>query len=112
LAGKQFGELHDWIRANIARPLSVDTLADFVGMSPRNFSRTFASRTGIAPGRYVELMRLNQARELLEATDAPLEEIAGASGFLREERLRRVFLRHLSVTPSKYRIHFRSRQSV
>jgi transcriptional regulator GlxA family with amidase domain len=109
-AGKQFGELHDWIRLNISRELSVDALADFAAMSPRHFSRSFTSRTGMSPGKYVELMRLNRARELLEATDGSLEEIAEACGFLREERLRRVFLRHLNVTPSQYRIHFRSRQ--
>jgi transcriptional regulator GlxA family with amidase domain len=106
-AGGAFIKLHDWILKNLDQPLSVDALADVAGMSPRNFSRSFAKATGIPPGRYVELMRLNRARELLETSDAPIKEIAQAAGFGREERLRRAFSRHLAVEPSRYRAHFK-----
>ncbi|MCP4024028.1 MAG: GlxA family transcriptional regulator [Desulfobacteraceae bacterium] len=105
-AGKQFSKLHDWLIKNLEKPLTVEMLADNAAMSPRNFSRVFTKTTGISPGKYIELMRLNQARELLEESDASIETVADASGFKREERLRRVFVRHLGVTPSQYRIHF------
>jgi transcriptional regulator GlxA family with amidase domain len=106
-AGAAFIKLHDWILKNLDRSLSVEALADIAGMSPRNFSRSFTKTTGIPPGRYVELMRLNRARELLETSDASIKEIAQAAGFGREERLRRAFARHLAVEPSRYRVHFR-----
>jgi transcriptional regulator GlxA family with amidase domain len=106
-AGGQFIKLHDWILKHLDKPLSVEELADVAGMSPRNFSRTFAKTTGIPPGRYVELMRLNRARELLESSDASIKEVALAAGFMREERLRRAFTRHLTLGPLQYRVHFR-----
>jgi transcriptional regulator GlxA family with amidase domain len=106
-SGGAFIKLHDWISKNLDQSLSVEELADFAGMSPRNFSRSFTKTTGIPPGRYVELMRLNRARELLEFSDASIKEIAQASGFRREEGLRRAFTRHLAIRPSQYRVHFK-----
>lgn len=106
-AGGAFIKLHDWILKNLDQSLTVEALAGVAGMSPRNFSRSFTKTTGIPPGRYVELMRLNRARELLESSEASIKEIAQASGFGREERLRRAFSRHLAIEPSRYRVHFK-----
>ncbi len=106
-AGNQFMKLHDWISSHLDQRLSVDDLAEYAGMSPRNFSRAFAKTTGVSPGRYIELMRLNKARELLESSDASFGEVARVSGFGQEERLRRTFVRHLGILPSQYRVHFK-----
>ena len=107
-AGKRFRDLYDWISENMEQHITVESLADHVAMSPRNFSRIFTRKTGSTPGRYVESVRLSRARELLESSDMSMEAIAEACGFVREERLRRVFMRQLGITPSRYRIHFRS----
>jgi transcriptional regulator GlxA family with amidase domain len=107
-AGKQFSELHDWILKNMARPITVESLADHAAMSPRNFCRVFTKKTGSTPGKYVEAMRLSRAREFLESSDMSMEAIAEACGFMREERFRRAFIRHLGIAPSQYRFHFRS----
>jgi transcriptional regulator GlxA family with amidase domain len=107
-AGKQFGELHDWILKNLGEPLTVESLADRVAMSPRNFCRRFAKKTGSTPGNYVAAMRLARARELLESSDMAMEGIAQTCGFVREERFRRTFVRHLGITPSQYRLHFKT----
>lgn len=107
-AGKQFTALHDWMFENLEQRLSVELMAERAAMSPRNFSRLFTRETGITPGKYVELMRLNKARELLESADLSMEAIAEASGFIREERLRRAFIRQLKITPFQYRLHFKS----
>lgn len=53
-----------------------------------------------------DLMRLERARELLESGDSSMETIAVESGLSREERLRRVFIRQLGVSPSQYRLRF------
>jgi len=103
----QFIKIHDWILDHLSHTLSVDDLAAVACMSPRNFSRIFTKTTGISPARYVELMRLNRARELLEVSDVSIKEVAAASGFMREERLRRAFYRHLGVEPTAYRVHFK-----
>lgn len=108
LAGKRFSDLHDWILENLREPLSVEHLADRAGMSPRNFSRIFSSETGMSPGKYVEWIRLNLAREMLESGNNSVDKVAEACGFGREERLRRVFLRRFRVTPVEYRNHFKN----
>ena len=106
-AGSKFSKLHDWILENLKQSLCVESLAEYVAMSPRNFSRIFSKTTGMSPGKYVESMRLEHARELLESGDSSVETVAKESGFIREERLRRVFLRQLGITPSQYRFHFK-----
>lgn len=105
-AGKEFSMLHDWILENIDQPLLVEDMAEKVAMSPRNFSRAFKAKTRMTPAKYVELVRLTKVRELLESTSQSVESIANLSGFLREERLRRAFVKLYGVTPSQYRHHF------
>lgn len=109
-AGKQFSAMHDWILKNMDRKITVESLACRVAMSPRNFSRVLAQTTGLTPGKFVESMRLSRARELLESSDDSVGQIAEACGFMRDERLRRAFMRSFGITPSQYRIHFRSQQ--
>jgi transcriptional regulator GlxA family with amidase domain len=109
-AGKQFSAMHDWILKNMDRKITVESLACRVAMSPRNFSRVLAQTTGLTPGKYVESMRLSRARELLESSDNSIAEIAEACGFVRDERLRRAFIRSFGITPSQYRIHFKAQQ--
>lgn len=60
----------------------------------------------MTPGKYVELIRLGRARELLESGKQTVDAIAIICGFQREERMRRVFIRTLGITPSQYRTHF------
>ncbi|MDJ0721175.1 MAG: GlxA family transcriptional regulator [Desulfobacterales bacterium] len=105
-AGKRFAKLHDWLVGNLSHPVSVEQMAAFTAMSPRNFARVFKARTGMTPNKFLETMRLDRARELLAAGNDSLEHIAEACGFGREERLRRAFLRRFQVTPSQFRLHF------
>ena len=57
--------LLEWIPANLAGDLSLEALADQACMSPRTLSRVFLQELGVAPGRYVERVRLEAARALL-----------------------------------------------
>ncbi len=105
-AGNHFYRLHDWLLDNLCAALSVEQMAEYCRMSPRNFARRFTQVTGITPAKYLEQLRLSQARGLLESTQLSVEAVALDTGFGREERLRRVFLKTLGVTPSIYRQHF------
>ena len=86
---------------------SVEVLAARASMSPRHFARAFAAEVGRTPARWVEGVRVEAARLLLETTDRPVEAVAAACGFGSAETLRRAFLRHLRVAPSDYRKRFR-----
>jgi len=99
-------ELQVWIKENLHRNLSIETLAAQAAMSPRNFARVFTRELGITPARYIEQIRLEAARQQLEQTGKSLEEIASSCGFGSAELMRRAFLRSLEITPGRYRDHF------
>ena len=75
-------------------------------MSPRNFARVFSREVGVSPGGYVESVRVERARTLLETTGLQVDEVAGACGFGTVETLRRAFSRRVRVSPSEYRERF------
>jgi transcriptional regulator GlxA family with amidase domain len=99
-------ELQAWICEHLDADLSVPALAERTLMSPRNFSRVFAQQVGSTPGAFVESVRVERARTLLETTDLQIEEVARACGFGTVETLRRAFSRRVRVSPSEYRERF------
>jgi transcriptional regulator GlxA family with amidase domain len=105
---KSMHELQVWMTEHLDRPLSIDTLAERVAMSPRNFARAFGQAFGTTPGHYLSLVRVEGARRLLEQTDQSLSQVATASGFGSADVMRRAFLRALGTTPLRYRSHFRT----
>jgi len=98
--------LQRWLPDHLAEDLSVDTLASRAGMSARSFARTFAAETGTTPAAYVEELRVEAARRLLESSDLTVETVAKAVGFRRPETLYRAFRRRVATTPDRYRQHF------
>jgi transcriptional regulator GlxA family with amidase domain len=88
---------------------TVEEMAARAHMSPRHFARAFAAETGTTPGRYVERVRLEAARRLLEDTSEPIGAVAAACGFGTPETMRRAFLRLLAVGPAEYRRRFQAR---
>jgi transcriptional regulator GlxA family with amidase domain len=71
-------------------------------------SRLFHAELGMSPAAYVELIRLDIARRLLEDSMSPIKTIAYAAGFGSTATLRRAFLRRIGVTPLEYRLRFQS----
>ncbi|MGW0748458.1 GlxA family transcriptional regulator [Streptomyces sp. NPDC002587] len=100
-------ELCRWVTEHPREELSTEVLAARLNLSPRHFSRTFVRRTGSTPASYVETVRLEAARRLLEETDLSLPEIADDSGLGSVKTLHRSFQRRLRTTPAEYRRRFR-----
>jgi transcriptional regulator GlxA family with amidase domain len=96
-------ELLAWILGNPGEDLSVQALADRMGMSPRNFARLFRSEIGETPAQFTERARVDAARIKLEQTITPVEIIAEQCGFGNAERMRRTFQRLIDVSPHDYR---------
>lgn len=101
-------EVQEWVLTDPARHCAVEALAVRACMSPRNFSRAFRAEAGLSPAAWVETVRVEHARRLLEAASAPVESIAAQSGFGTVETLRRAFRRRLGVSPGEYRERFRA----
>ncbi len=94
------------VTADPTADLTVERLADHVGVSGRHLSRLFAAELDCTPARFVEQVRLATARAELEQTAVSLDEIARRAGFGTAETLRRVFHRHLGIAPDTYRRRF------
>lgn len=99
-------EIESYIFDHLDGDLRVEALATQFRMSPRNFTRVFTRKIGMAPGRFVEQCRLERARQYLEETEASLSEISGRCGYTTPDGLRLAFDRNLGVTPSAYRKRF------
>ncbi|NEB75024.1 helix-turn-helix domain-containing protein [Streptomyces sp. SID14478] len=101
------GALLRSIAADPAADHSLAELADRAGLSARHLTRLFHQEVRQTPGGYVESVRLEAARSLLDSGES-VTSAARRSGLGSDETLRRVFLRHLGVTPSAYRARFRT----
>ncbi|MFJ9868128.1 GlxA family transcriptional regulator [Streptomyces sp. NPDC101165] len=99
-------EVQRWITEHPADDLTVESLAARARLSPRHFARAFREETGTTPGRYVDRVRLEHARRLLEDTSDGVEEISRASGYGTPEAMRRAFVRSFGTPPAEYRRRF------
>ena len=75
-------------------------------MSERTFVRAWRDETGTTPAAFVEAVRVEAARRLLESSDLTVDAIARTVGLHRAERLHRAVRRRLGTTPDQYRRHF------
>ena len=98
-----FAPLLDYMRAHLSERLTVERLAAYMAMSPRNFARAFTREIGISPARAVERLRLEVARERVESSREPIEQIAVSTGFHDPERMRRAFVRNFGQPPQAMR---------
>jgi transcriptional regulator GlxA family with amidase domain len=96
------------ILENPRAELGLEALAKIACMSPRHLSRLFSAELHMNPAAYVELIRIDIARQLLEDSNASIKTIAHRAGFGSTTTLRRAFLRRLGVTPLQYRRRFQA----
>jgi transcriptional regulator GlxA family with amidase domain len=92
-----------YARQNLRQPLTVDTLADQVGMSRRHFTRTFRTQTGHTPARAIEVLRVEAASVMLQSAALSLDSIARETGFSSSEQMRLAFVRVHGQTPQALR---------
>jgi transcriptional regulator GlxA family with amidase domain len=97
-----FVALVDWIQAHLDERLDVECLARRAKQSPRDFHRKFVRATGKTPARFVEDLRLEQARTLL-AHSMNLKQIAADTGFGSAVRLSRAFERRFGIKTTVFR---------
>jgi transcriptional regulator GlxA family with amidase domain len=100
-------ELQAWIAGHLDQDLSVAALAAEAGLSERSFARAFRAEIGETPAAYVEVLRVERARALLEDGAESLQAVSRATGFSSPEVLRRAFHRRAGVSPAAYRERFR-----
>ena len=106
-SGDQLGPLRDWMLENLDRALDIDTLANQAHMSRRTLTRRFRQETGVAPMAWLADARIDRARELLETTAEPVENIGRLTGLGAPASVRAAFHRRIGTSPQEYRSLFR-----
>ena len=95
--------LIEYIEANLDQPLTLDTMAAQVGISPLYLARAFKAAIGQSPHQYVLARRIERAKELLRNTEMPIIDVALSVGFSSQSHLSHWMLRHTGVSPAVYR---------
>lgn len=100
-------QAQDWLHANDSRGVTVERMAQQSGLASTTFNRRFRQATGHSPVQYLQRLRVEQARHLLEQTDSPIDEISWKVGYEEASAFRRVFKRVTTLSPGDYRRMFR-----
>jgi len=95
-----------WLLTQRERPVSVAELAKHAGLEQRTFLRRFIAATGMKPSEYQQRLRITRAREMLEFSQATVEEISWSLGYGDVTGFRRAFRKVMGLTPSDYRRRF------
>ncbi len=108
----RFAQQIEWLQRHLARPHSLDSLAEQFMMSRRTFTRRFRQVTGTTVSDWLLNQRLALAQRLLETTAKSIDLVAQEAGFGSEATLRQQFSKMLKTTPSRYRREFRGNRTM
>ncbi|BCO32410.1 AraC family transcriptional regulator [Thiohalobacter sp. COW1] len=95
-----------WIAEHYVEPNPVSAMVGLSGLAERTFKRRFRQATGMAPLEYVQALRLEEAKQMLETTDNPIEAVANEAGYEDAGYFSRLFRRQVGLTPGQYRRRF------
>jgi transcriptional regulator GlxA family with amidase domain len=95
-----------WIAENYDQRNPVTAMVRLSGLAERSFKRRFQQATGMSPLEYVHALRLEEAKQMLESGDLPIEAIANEVGYEDAAFFSRLFRRKVNLTPAQYRRRF------
>lgn len=97
----------EWALRRLDEPITLGQMAARESMSVRNFTRRFRDEVGTTPMNWLTRQRVERARELLEESDLPVEQVSERAGLGTAANLRQHFHAALGTSPSAYRATFR-----
>jgi AraC family transcriptional regulator len=103
LCERRLARLTDFIEAHLTARISLDDLANDVGISPFHFARAFKKSTGLAPHQFVTARRFDLARRMLVTTDRTVHDIALSVGYENFSHFRRQFVAQFGIVPGAMR---------
>jgi transcriptional regulator GlxA family with amidase domain len=99
----RIAKAESWVRTNIAHDFTMKELAEAVALAPRTFARHIAVACGLSPIQFVQRIRVETARYLIETTRLSVEEIARQVGYAEPSTLRRLIRRDTRHSPGHFR---------
>ena len=106
-ASQPLRELQVWMLEHLRDHMTVESLAERLGVSARHFTRVCLRETGLNPGQFLDRLRVEAAQQMIDSPKKGLKEVAELSGFNSAEAMRRAFSRVLGVTAAEYASRFR-----
>lgn len=97
-----------WMEKNYGTKFSIDQVALSRGISPRHFKRRFKEATHETPIAYLQRLRIENAKQLLERSRDTVNEITWKIGYEDINSFRRLFIKHTGLSPKEYRNKFSS----
>lgn len=105
-------EAQAWMENQFSQTsVSIDKVAKHLGMSPRNFNRRFKSATGDTPNNYLQRVRIESAKRMLETTRKTVDEISYQVGYEDSNSFRKIFRKFTQLSPNLYRSKFSRRMN-
>ncbi|MGV9381996.1 GlxA family transcriptional regulator [Nonomuraea sp. NPDC003707] len=104
--GTSLAPTRAWALEHLDRPLTLADLAGHARISVRTLTRRFHAETGLSPLQWLLHRRVDRARELLETTGLPMDQVAGRSGLGSADSLRKHLVSRVGLTPTAYRASF------
>ncbi|BCM66030.1 MULTISPECIES: GlxA family transcriptional regulator [Streptomyces] len=104
--GTACADTRGWAMRNLDKPLTLTDLARHAGVSVRTLTRRFHAESGVSPLQWLLHQRIERAKELLETTRLPMDQVAAACGLGTADSLRAHLVRRTGLTPSAYRAQF------
>ncbi|WP_372574879.1 GlxA family transcriptional regulator [Ruegeria jejuensis] len=95
-----------WIADHYASAKPVEKMVERSGLNARTFSRRFRMATGFAPIEYVQALRVEEAKQMLETDELSNDDVGAAVGYEDPASFRRVFKRGTGLSPAAYRKKF------
>jgi transcriptional regulator GlxA family with amidase domain len=98
-----------WLEDNFSKPIHISELANLTAMSSRNLNRRFQNALGKSPLKYLQELRLNHAKELLQKSNLSIAEIAALCGYQESSAFSKLFRARYQTSPSQYQDTVRSK---
>jgi len=103
---KAISDCQYWLQQHLARSISIKDMSEYCAMTERTFIRRFKAAVTMTPSSYLQRLRVDAAKQLLENTDLSLERIVNKVGYDDVSAFRRLFTKLTQLTPRAYRSSF------
>ena len=110
LLNRECAQIKNYLDANYAEDISLDTLAALTHMNKYYLAHAFAKYTGLSPINYLLQKRIQEAKSLLESTTCSIAEISNILGFSSQSYFSQAFKKATGKTPVQYRSEYTNRQ--
>jgi AraC-like DNA-binding protein len=94
----------DYIHENYKKDIDINVIADYAGVSYSYLRKIFKDETGDNIVNYINMLRINESKQLLRQTDLTIKEIAANLGYNNDQSFTRFFKKYEGISPGEFRV--------